>query len=348
MSVDYNPNLAGSVVDPLGSLIFSENTPQKPLPLLVNTKAMGIITRKAIDQPLHTGIKVVDSLTPIGKGQRELIIGDRTTGKTTLAYDTILNQVKSQTTLCIFVTCGQKVSSAVKLVRGLSKAFALERSVVVAATSSESASLQYLAPYSGCTIGEYYAKNKKHALIVYDDLSKQAASYRQISLLLRRSPGREAYPGDVFYLHSRLLERACKLNETYGGGSLTALPIVETQLGDVSAYIPTNVISITDGQIYLEALLFNQGVRPAVNVGLSVSRVGSAAQLKALKGIAGNLKLQLAQYREVQAFSAFASELDEITRAVITTGEKLVKMLQQKKNNPLNPSTLIFSVAAGL
>jgi proton translocating ATP synthase F1 alpha subunit len=351
MSIGFSPDIIGDVVNPLGeSLLLKKKFKKKSkkIQLQVNQKALGIITRYSVCEPMFTGIKVIDSLTPIGKGQRELIIGDRKTGKTAIAVDTIINQRRRDSTFCIYATIGQKKSSVAKLVASLAYFDALRRSTVVCATSSDSASLQYLAPYSGCTVGEYYAKNKLHALVIYDDLSKQAEAYRQMSLLMRRSPGREAYPGDVFYLHARLLERACKLNYDYGFGSLTALPIVETQLGDVSAYIPTNVISITDGQIFLETLLFNQDIRPAVNVGLSVSRVGSQAQVVALKEVSGNLKLELAQYREVQAFASFASELDELTQNTISKGETLVNLLKQRRYSPLESSILIFMIATGV
>jgi len=307
----------------------------------VDVKAPGIILRAPVNEPMLTGIKAIDSLVPIGRGQRELIIGDRQTGKTSIAIDTILNQkienqkFDSEPLYCIYTAIGQKKSSIAKLVKLLEDFKAASYTIIVASTAAEAAPLQYLAPYSGCTIGEYFRDNSMHALIIYDDLSKQAVAYRQMSLLLRRPPGREAYPGDVFYLHSRLLERAAKLSKVYGGGSLTALPIVETQLGDVSAYIPTNVISITDGQIFLEANLMYNGIKPAVNVGLSVSRVGSAAQLWAMKRIAGSLKLELAQYREVAGFAQFGSNLDEETSNLLKRGSQLTKLLNQDLYQPV-------------
>ena len=296
--------------------------------------APGIITRKSVHEPLQTGIKAIDSMIPIGRGQRELIIGDRQTGKTTIALDTIMNQ-KDKNVICIYVAIGQKRSTVANVVETLAKADAMKYTIVVSATASELAPLQYIAPYSGCTMGEYFTDQGKDVLIVYDDLSKHAVAYRTLSLLLKRPPGREAYPGDVFYLHSRLLERACCLNEHYGGGSLTALPIIETQAGDVSAYIPTNVISITDGQIFLETDLFNAGVRPAVNPGISVSRVGSAAQIPAMKKVSGSLKLTYSQYRELQAFSQFGSDLDKDTKERLAKGERVVEVLKQGKNSPL-------------
>jgi len=307
----------------------------------VDVKAPGIILRAPVNEPMLTGIKAIDSLVPIGRGQRELIIGDRQTGKTAIAIDTILNQkienkrFDSEPLFCVYTAIGQKKSSIAKLVKLLGDFEALAYTIIVASTAAEAAPLQYLAPYTGCTIGEFFRDNSKHALIIYDDLSKQAVAYRQMSLLLRRPPGREAYPGDVFYLHSRLLERAAKLGKAYGGGSLTALPVVETQLGDVSAYIPTNVISITDGQIFLEANLFYNGIKPAVNVGLSVSRVGSVAQLWAMKRIAGSLKLELAQYREVAGFAQFGSNLDEATSSLLKRGNQLTKLLNQDLYQPV-------------
>jgi F-type H+-transporting ATPase subunit alpha len=305
-------------------------------------KAPGIIERKSVHQPMQTGLKAVDSLVPIGRGQRELIIGDRQTGKTAIAIDTILNQkqmnsrgTESETLYCVYVAIGQKRSTVAQLVQILSEANALEYSILVAATASDPAPLQFLAPYSGCAMGEYFRDNRMHALIIYDDLSKQAVAYRQMSLLLRRPPGREAFPGDVFYLHSRLLERAAKRSDQTGAGSLTALPVIETQAGDVSAYIPTNVISITDGQICLETELFYRGIRPAINVGLSVSRVGSAAQLKTMKQVCGSLKLELAQYREVAAFAQFGSDLDAATQALLNRGARLTEVLKQPQFEPL-------------
>ena len=299
----------------------------------IEIKAPGIVGRKSVHEPLQTGIKAIDGMIPIGRGQRELIIGDRQTGKTAVALDTIINQ-KGQNCVCIYVAIGQKRSTVARVVDTLTKYGAMEYSIVVSATASESAPLQFIAPYCGVTMGEYFRDNKKHALIVYDDLSKHAVAYRQLSLLLRRPPGREAYPGDVFYLHSRLLERAAKLSDALGAGSLTALPIIETQAGDVSAYVPTNVISITDGQIYLESDLFYAGVRPAINVGLSVSRVGGAAQIKAMKQVAGTLRLDLAQYREVAAFAQFGSDLDKATQMQLSRGSRLVEILKQPQYSP--------------
>jgi len=323
VSVSTGMNLLGRVVNSLGEPIDGGFKLDKTNLKQVEIKAPGIITRKSVNEPMITGIKAIDSLVPIGRGQRELIIGDRQTGKTSICIDTILNQkyenakdIKNSL-FCIYTAIGQKRSSISKLVSLLQKTNSLSYSIIVASTASEPAPLQFLAPYTGCVIGEYFRDNNKHALIIYDDLSKQAVAYRQMSLLLRRPPGREAYPGDIFYLHSRLLERAAKLNENFGSGSLTALPIVETQAGDVSAYIPTNVISITDGQIFLETNLFYNGIRPAVNVGLSVSRVGSAAQILAIKKIAGSLKLELAQYREILGFAQFGSDLDEATKNLL-------------------------------
>lgn len=322
----------------------------------VEAKAPGIILRKSVHEPMQTGLKSVDSLVPIGRGQRELIIGDRQTGKTAVAVDTILNQKANfaegidpnKRLYCIYVAVGQKRSTVANIVKVLRDHGAMEYTIVLAATASEAAPLQFLAPYSGCALGEYFRDTGKHCLIIYDDLSKQAVAHRQISLLLRRPPGREAYPGDVFYLHSRLLERAAKLNERFGGGSLTALPIIETQAGDVSAYIPTNVISITDGQIYLEAELFYKGIRPAINVGLSVSRVGSAAQIKAMKQVAGSLKLELAQYREVAAFAQFGSDLDATTQNLLNRGEKLTELLKQKQYVPMKAEEQVCLLYAGV
>jgi F-type H+-transporting ATPase subunit alpha len=328
-------NGLGLPIDGLGELIFEKKA-------RVEIKAPGIISRKSVHEPMQTGLKVVDGLVPIGRGQRELIIGDRQTGKTAVAIDAILNQKTSNDTndelnklYCIYVAIGQKRSTVAQVSKILKNGGALDYTIIVAATASDSAPLQFLAPYTGCTIGEFFRDNGSHALVIYDDLSKQAVAYRQMSLLLRRPPGREAFPGDVFYLHSRLLERAAKLNSNFGSGSLTALPIIETQAGDVSAYIPTNVISITDGQIFLETELFFKGVRPALNVGLSVSRVGSAAQIKAIKQVAGTLKLELAQYREVAAFSQFGSDLDSATQHLLNRGSKLTELLKQNQFSPL-------------
>jgi proton translocating ATP synthase F1 alpha subunit len=342
ISVPVGLELLGRVVNSLGVPIDGLQALSSSIELRqVDVKAPGIVLRSSVNEPMLTGIKAIDSLVPIGRGQRELIIGDRQTGKTSIAIDTILNQkienkrFDSKVLYCIYTAIGQKKSSIATLVRLLDAFGARSYTVIVASTAAEAAPLQYLAPYTGCTIGEFFRDNSMHALIIYDDLSKQAVAYRQMSLLLRRPPGREAYPGDVFYLHSRLLERAAKLSKAYGGGSLTALPIVETQLGDVSAYIPTNVISITDGQIFLEAYLFYNGVKPAVNVGLSVSRVGSAAQLWAMKRIAGSLKLELAQYREVAGFAQFGSNLDEATSNLLKRGGQLTKLLNQDLYSPV-------------
>jgi F-type H+-transporting ATPase subunit alpha len=334
LSIPVSEKLVGRVIDPLGNpkdggpALMKETSALYPLEKI----APGVITREGVKVPIHTGWKAIDGMIPIGRGQRELIIGDRQTGKTALAIDTIINQGKDKrfpTPICIYVAIGQKESKVAQLVEKLRKNGAMSYTIVVAASASESASLQYLAPYAGCAIGEYFMDQGKDALVVYDDLSKHAWAYRQISLLLRRPPGREAYPGDVFYLHSRLLERSARLGKQYGGGSLTALPIIETQLGDISAYIPTNVISITDGQIYLESELFYQGIRPAINVGLSVSRVGSAAQTKAMKKVAGTLRLELAQFRELAAFAQFGQDLDETTKKKIERGRRLTELLKQ-------------------
>ncbi len=326
--------MLGRVVDPLGRPIDGKGPIKAEETRVVEIKAPGIVYRKPVHEPLQTGIKAIDAMIPIGRGQRELIIGDRQTGKTAIAIDTIINQ-KGKNCYCIYVAIGQKRSTVAKVVKTLEDYGAMEYTTVVAATASEPAPLQYIAPYSGCTMGEYFRDNGMHALIIYDDLTKQAQAYRQLSLLLRRPPGREAYPGDIFYTHSRLLERAAKLNEAHGGGSLTALPIVETQAGDVSAYIPTNVISITDGQIYLETDLFYSGVRPAINVGLSVSRVGGNAQIKAMKQVAGRLRLELAQYRELEAFAQFGSDLDKATQRQLARGQRLVEILKQDQYQPL-------------
>jgi F-type H+-transporting ATPase subunit alpha len=334
VEVPVGMGLLGRVVDALGNPIDGKG----PIPATetrrVEVKAPGIVTRKSVNEPMATGIKAIDAMTPIGRGQRELIIGDRQTGKTAIAVDTIINQ-KGGDVFCIYVATGQKQSTVAQVVEKLTQFGAMEYTIVVAATASESAPLQYISPYAGCAMGEWFRDNGKHALIIYDDLSKQAVAYRQLSLLLRRPPGREAYPGDVFYVHSRLLERAAKMSDELGGGSLTALPIIETQAGDVSAYIPTNVISITDGQIFLETDLFNSGVRPAVNVGISVSRVGGAAQTKAMKAVAGKLKLNLAQYREMAAFAQFGSDLDKATQEQLANGERLTEMLKQPQYKPM-------------
>jgi F-type H+/Na+-transporting ATPase subunit alpha len=320
----------------------------------VEVKAPGIIPRRSVHEPVQTGLKAIDALVPIGRGQRELIIGDRQTGKTAVAIDAFINQKavnaagdEKRKLYCVYVACGQKRSTVAQIVKTLQDYGALEYSIVVAATASEPAPLQYLAPYTGCTMGEFFRDNGMHAVIVYDDLSKQAVAYRQMSLLLRRPPGREAYPGDVFYLHSRLLERAAKMNDDNGSGSLTALPIIETQAGDVSAYIPTNVISITDGQIFLETDLFYRGIRPAINVGLSVSRVGSAAQIKAMKQVAGRIKLELAQYREMAAFSQFASDLDPATQRLLARGARLTELLKQPQFQPMAVEEQVVSIFAG-
>ncbi len=326
--------MVGRVVNAIGEPIDGKGPISSNEFRKVEVKAPGIVTRKSVYQPMATGLKAIDAMVPIGRGQRELIIGDRQTGKTAVAIDTIINQ-KGGDVICIYVAIGQKRSTVAQVVSKLTEAGAMDYTIVVAATASESAPLQFIAPYAGVTMGEYFRDTGKHALIIYDDLSKQAVAYRQLSLLLRRPPGREAYPGDVFYLHSRLLERACKLNEGLGEGSLTALPIIETQAGDVSAYIPTNVISITDGQIYLESDLFFSGVRPAINVGLSVSRVGGKAQTKAMKQVAGTLRLNLAQYREMAAFAQFGSDLDKATQMQLARGERLVEILKQPQYNPL-------------
>ena len=348
--------LLGRVLDGLGNPIDGKgNLSEKIERKRVEVKAPGIIPRKSVSEPMQTGLKAIDTLIPVGRGQRELIIGDRQTGKTAVAIDTIINQKainesddEKKKLYCIYVAIGQKRSTVAQIVKTLEDAGAMKYTTVVAATASDAAPLQFLAPYTGCTIGEYFRDNGMHALIIYDDLSKQAVAYRQMSLLLRRPPGREAYPGDVFYLHSRLLERAAKLNDANGGGSLTALPIIETQAGDVSAYIPTNVISITDGQIFLETQLFNQGIRPAVNVGLSVSRVGSAAQTKAMKKVAGSIKLELAQYREMAAFAQFGSDLDAATQKLLNRGAKLTELLKQNQYSPMTVAEQVISVFTGV
>ena len=328
VEIPTGDEMLGRVVSPLGEPLDGKGKINAKINVPVERKALGVIQRQPVKEPLATGIKAIDSMIPIGRGQRELIIGDRQTGKTAVAVDTIINQ-KGKDVVCIYVAIGQKASTVAKVVQTLEEHGAMEYSVVVSANASEPAPLQYLAPYSGAAIGEYFRDNKRHALIVYDDLSKHAWAYRQVSLLLRRPPGREAYPGDVFYLHSRLLERAAKLSDDLGGGSLTALPIIETQAGDVSAYIPTNVISITDGQIFLETDLFYSGVRPAINAGISVSRVGGNAQIKAMKQVAGRLRLDLAQYRELEAFAKFGSDLDKATQQQLRRGERLVEILKQ-------------------
>ena len=355
VDVPVGKELLGRVVDGLGNPIDGKGNLSASTRKRVEVKAPGIIPRQSVNEPMQTGLKAIDSLIPIGRGQRELIIGDRQTGKTAVAVDTIINQRsinesgdEKKKLYCVYVAIGQKRSTVAQIVKTLEDAGAMKYTTVVSATASDSAPLQFLAPYTGCTIGEYYRDNGMHALIIYDDLSKQAVAYRQMSLLLRRPPGREAYPGDVFYLHSRLLERAAKLNETKGGGSLTALPIIETQAGDVSAYIPTNVISITDGQIFLETELFNQGIRPAVNVGLSVSRVGSAAQTKAMKKVAGSIKLELAQYREMAAFAQFGSDLDQATQKLLNRGSKLTELLKQNQYSPLTVSEQVVLIYSGV
>ena len=333
--IPVGEGLLGRVVDPLGNPIDGKGPIESSDTRLIETIAPGIVARKSVHQPMQTGLKAIDSMVPIGRGQRELIIGDRQTGKTAIAIDTIINQ-KGGDMICIYVGIGQKRSTMAQIVQRLENEGAMEHTIVVSSTASEPAPLQFLAPYSGVSIGEYFRDQGRHVLCVYDDLSKQAVAYRQLSLLLRRPPGREAYPGDVFYLHSRLLERACKLNDDLGAGSLTALPIIETQAGDVSAYIPTNVISITDGQIFLSTDLFNSGIRPAINVGLSVSRVGGAAQVKAMKQVAGTLRLDLAQYREKEAFAQFGSDLDQATQKQLARGQRLVEILKQPQYQPMS------------
>jgi F-type H+-transporting ATPase subunit alpha len=346
MSVPVGPNLIGRVVDALGQPIDGKGPIDTQEFLPVERIAPGVIDRMPVKEPLQTGIKAIDAMIPIGRGQRELIIGDRQTGKTAIALDTIINQ-KGQGVICIYVAIGQKRSTVAQVVKTLADHGAMEYTIVVAATASDPAPMQYIAPYAGCAMGEYFRDNKGHALCIYDDLSKHAAAYREISLLLRRPPGREAYPGDVFYLHSRLLERASKLNEKLGGGSLTALPFIETQAGDVSAYIPTNVISITDGQIYLQADMFNSNNRPAVDVGLSVSRVGGNAQVKAMRQVAGSLRLDLAQYRALAAFAQFGSDLDKASQAQINRGRRLVEILKQGQYQPLPVEKQVMIIYAG-
>lgn len=355
LQIKVGKELLGRVLDGLGNPVDGKGAIKGGSLLKVEVKAPGIIARQSVSEPMQTGIKAIDALIPIGRGQRELIIGDRQTGKTAIAVDTIINQKhahlsdnKSDQIYCIYVAIGQKRSTVAQVVKKLEDAGALGYTIVVSATASDPAPLQFLAPYIGCTIGEYFRDNGMHAVIVYDDLSKHAVAYRQMSLLLRRPPGREAYPGDVFYLHSRLLERAAKMSDQMGGGSLTALPIVETQAGDVSAYIPTNVISITDGQIFLESELFYKGMRPAVNVGLSVSRVGSAAQIKAMKQVSGSVKLNLAQYREMEAFSQFGSELDESTKALLRRGVRLTEILKQNQYAPFTIEEQVISMYLGV
>lgn len=355
VDVPIGAELLGRVVDALGNPIDGKGPLKTSTRARVGVKAPGIIPRVSVREPMQTGIKAVDSLVPIGRGQRELIIGDRQTGKTAVAIDTIINQRRfneandeKKKLYCIYVAIGQKRSTVAQLVKRLTNADAMKYTIIVSATASDAAPLQYLAPYSGCAMGEFFRDNGKHALIIFDDLSKQAVAYRQMSLLLRRPPGREAYPGDVFYLHSRLLERAAKMNEHHGGGSLTALPVIETQAGDVSAYIPTNVISITDGQIFLETELFYKGIRPAINVGLSVSRVGSAAQTKAMKQVAGTMKLELAQYREVAAFAQFGSDLDAATQQLLNRGVRLTELLKQGQYTPLPIEEQVCIIYAGV
>lgn len=355
VEVPVGEGLLGRVVDGLGNPIDGKGPLKNVTMTRVEVKAPGIIARKSVHEPMQTGLKAIDSLIPIGRGQRELIIGDRQTGKTAIAVDAMLNQKpmhsgddESKKLYCIYVAIGQKRSTVAQVVKRLEESGALEYSIVVAATASEPAPLQFLAPYTGCAMGEFFRDNGRHALITYDDLSKQAVAYRQMSLLLRRPPGREAYPGDVFYLHSRLLERAAKLSDAEGAGSLTALPVIETAAGDVSAYIPTNVISITDGQIFLETDLFYRGIRPAVNVGLSVSRVGSAAQIKAMKQVAGSIKLELAQYREMAAFAQFGSDLDASTQRLLNRGERLTELLKQPQYSPLKVEEQVAVIYAGV
>lgn len=345
MEVPVGESLLGRVVNPLGQPLDGKGPLETSEFRAVESPAPGVMDRKSVHEPLQTGIKAIDSMIPIGRGQRELIIGDRQTGKTTIAVDTIINQ-KKEDVICVYVAIGQKQSTVVGVVEKLRKAGALDYTIVVSANASDPAPLLFLAPYAGCAMGEYFMYNGKHVLVVYDDLTKQAAAYRELSLLLRRPPGREAFPGDVFYLHSRLLERAAKLSDAKGGGSLTALPFIETQAGDVSAYIPTNVISITDGQIFLESDLFYAGVRPAINVGISVSRVGSSAQIGAMKKASGTLKADMAQYRDLQAFAQFGSDLDKATQAKLARGERTVEILKQDENAPLSVEKQILSIYA--
>ncbi|TAN48228.1 MAG: F0F1 ATP synthase subunit alpha [Rhodospirillales bacterium] len=355
VEVPVGKGLLGRVVDALGNPIDGKGPIPSSEKRRVDVKAPGIIPRRSVHEPMQSGIKAIDALIPVGRGQRELVIGDRQTGKTAVLLDTIINQKgvnagtdEKQKLYCIYVAIGQKRSTVAQIVKTLTDHGAMDYTIVVAATASEPAPLQYLAPYTGCTMGEFFRDNGMHALIIYDDLSKQAVAYRQMSLLLRRPPGREAYPGDVFYLHSRLLERAAKMNDGHGGGSLTALPVIETQANDVSAYIPTNVISITDGQIFLETELFYKGIRPALNVGLSVSRVGSAAQIKAMKQVAGSIKLELAQYREMASFAQFASDLDPATQKLLNRGARLTELLKQPQYTPMPVEQQVVSIYAGV
>jgi F-type H+-transporting ATPase subunit alpha len=348
-SIHVGEEMLGRVVNPLGQPIDGKGEIKTEKYLPIERKALGVIQRQPVKEPLQTGLKAIDAMIPIGRGQRELIIGDRQTGKTAIAIDTIINQ-KGRDVYCIYVAIGQKGSTVAQVVKGLQDAGAMEYTTVVSATASDPAPMQFIAPYSGAALGEYFRDSKRHSVVVYDDLTKQAAAYREVSLLLRRPPGREAYPGDIFYLHSRLLERASKLSDKLGGGSLTALPVIETKEGDVAAYIPTNVISITDGQIYLEPNLFNAGVRPAINVGISVSRVGGNAQIKAMKKIAGTMRLELAQYRELEAFAKFGSDLDKATLQQLRRGERLVEILKQKQYVPMsveNQIAIIYSATNG-
>ena len=355
VEVPVGKGLLGRAVDPLGNPIDGKGPVESSEMKRIEVKAPGIIPRQSVNEPVQTGLKALDALVPIGRGQRELIIGDRQTGKTAVAIDTIINQKEvnasgdeSKKLYCIYVAIGQKRSTVAQVLKTLEENGALEYTIIVSATASEAAPLQFLAPYSGCTMGEIFRDNGMHAVIIYDDLSKQAVAYRQMSLLLRRPPGREAYPGDVFYLHSRLLERAAKMNSEHGSGSLTALPVIETQAGDVAAYIPTNVISITDGQIFLETDLFYQGIRPAINVGLSVSRVGSAAQIKAMRQVAGRIKLELAQYREMAAFAQFGSDLDAATQRLLARGARLTELLKQGQYSPLPVNEQVVAIFAGV
>ncbi|MDX2050581.1 MAG: F0F1 ATP synthase subunit alpha [Rickettsiaceae bacterium] len=357
LEVGVGKELLGRVVDALGNPIDGKGAIKTKIKSKVEVKAPGIIDRKTVHEPVQTGIKAIDALIPIGRGQRELIIGDRQTGRTSIAIDTIINQKsshqkssasESDKIYCIYVAIGQKQSTIARIVKQLEEAGALDYTIVVTSSVSDPAPLQFIAPYVGCAIGEYFRDNGMHALVIYDDLSKHAVAYRQMSLLLGRSPGREAYPGDVFYIHSRLLERAAKMSDEKGGGSLTALPIIETQAGDVSSYIPTNVISITDGQIFLESELFYKGIRPAVNIGLSVSRVGSAAQIRAMKQVSGSMKLELAQFREMEAFSQFGSDLDESTKKLLTRGSRLVELLKQPQGSPYLVTDQVITIFAGV
>lgn len=346
VQVPSGPALIGRVVNPLGMPLDDKGPIKSNINMVVERLAPGVVDRMPVREPLQTGIKAIDAMIPIGRGQRELIIGDRQSGKTAIAVDTIINQ-KGKDMICIYVAIGQKNSTIAYLIKMLEDCGAMDYSIIVASSASDPSPLQYLAPYSGCAIGEYFRDNGQHALLIYDDLSKHAAAYREISLLLRRPPGREAYPGDVFYLHSRLLERAAKYNDKHGGGSLTALPIIETQAGDVSGYIPTNVISITDGQIYLEPELFNAGIRPGINVGISVSRVGGSAQIKAMKQVAGKLRLDLAQYRELLTFAKFGTELDKASQAQLDRGERLTEILKQDQYVPLSVVKQVLIIFAG-